>query len=300
MITSNSTLRKRFTEVFEKKLWDDNESVSGPGSNRNSKFVEVSLEALQYTVGHYTIHTMSDIPCGDMNWMPLFLDENTQLDYTGYDIVDALIEQNARNYPKYKFRQMDVTKEIPPKADLIFCKELLLHLRYEDICNALNSMKRSGSMYLLLFNSFGAANILELPDLQPGTARMIDVCAAPFRYPAPIWRNQYCGLWELEKVPELAVSDEPILPDEQTSAERELRDVLDNQIGMTKRLQAALEDQVGCVTRLYAALDERAATESVLRAELAQKETLLNGLLNSRSWKLTKPLRALTQAFRRD
>ncbi len=285
MITSDSNLQERFTEIFEKKLWVNDESVSGPGSNRGSEIVKGSLEALRYVASHYAIQSMSDIPCGDMNWMPLFLDENTQMDYTGYDIVDALIEQNARNYPKYKFRQMDVTKETPPRTDLIFCKELLLHLRYEDICNALNSMKRSGSVYLLLFNSFGAANILELPDLQPGTARMIDVCAAPFRYPAPIWRNQYCGLWELEKVPELAVSDEPIRPDEQTSAERELRDVLDNQIGMTKRLQAALEDQVGCVTRLYAALDERAAQ--------------IDTLMGSRSWKLTKPLRALAHLFKR-
>ena len=49
--------RKQSIEI----LWVSVESVSGLGSNKGSVPVKVSIEALQYVVGHYPIKTMGDI-----------------------------------------------------------------------------------------------------------------------------------------------------------------------------------------------------------------------------------------------
>ena len=41
---------------------------------------------------------MLDSSCGDMNWIPRFLNNRTDVIYTGYDITDSNIKKHKKNF----------------------------------------------------------------------------------------------------------------------------------------------------------------------------------------------------------
>jgi hypothetical protein len=72
--------------------------------------------------------------------------------YTGIDIVEEIVQNNEKKYTsdKISFKKSDLTRDIVPKADLIICRDLILHLSYRDIFKILKNFKKSGSNYLLI------------------------------------------------------------------------------------------------------------------------------------------------------
>jgi hypothetical protein len=191
---NDRVLRDRFTRVFYQNLWGDSESVSGPGSRRDSDSVLLAIRALKLAKENVDFMSISDIPCGDFNWMETFLRAVPEVRYRGFDIVPALIERNRILHSDYEFDVLDITAAPPPSADLIFSKDLLNHLTYDDIRAALINMQRSNSMYLLVTNNFGHPNT-ELSENLGNSSRYFDLCDKPFNFPAPIWRDDYIGLW---------------------------------------------------------------------------------------------------------
>lgn len=189
-------LEQRFTEVYEKALWGDDETRSGWGSKRDSGHVQTALEILRMVIPKYNISSISDIPCGDFNWQPLFLNDHTQVAYIGYDIVGSMIVDNKRKNPSREFRQLDITKEVPAKADPILCKDMLNHLTYADIRHVIGNMKRSGSTYLLASNDFTFPHNVDVVN-ERSNDRPVDILKAPLSYPSPLWNNHYMGLWLL-------------------------------------------------------------------------------------------------------
>lgn len=192
-------LERRFNEVFESNIWGDDESFSGPGSRRGSISVNVALEALEKAVVEHRIRSISDIPCGDFNWMPDFLARHPGLKYSGFDIVQSIVSANRLKNPSREFRVLDVTSEPPPRSDLIFCKDLVNHLTYADVLRLVANMKKSKSQYLLLSSNFGHHNE-ELDGNTGGHSRFLDVVASPLLFPEPIWRHDYFGLWRLTDI----------------------------------------------------------------------------------------------------
>jgi hypothetical protein len=131
--------------------------------------------------------------------MSLYLSRRQGLEYRGFDIVEPLIVRNRGMFPDYSFQQLDITAEVPPRADLLFSKELFLHLTYEDILKGLANMKRSGSEWLVTSSHWGAENA-DLPINVGGSFRALDVCGSPIGLPEPIWRNKIFGLWRFEDI----------------------------------------------------------------------------------------------------
>jgi hypothetical protein len=196
---ADQVLRDRFTRVFYENLWLDPESVSGPGSRRDSPCVLQSITALHVAREKTNFVSMNDIPCGDFNWIDMFLKGVPDVRYRGFDIVPGLIERNQFLHAEYEFDVLDITSTPPPYADLIFSKDLLNHLTYEDIRSALINMKKSDSVYLLVTNNFGHINI-ELGANAGNASRHFDLCAEPFNFPQPIWRDDYIGLWRFSEI----------------------------------------------------------------------------------------------------
>jgi hypothetical protein len=193
-------LRRRalFTWYYATNVWRDPESRSGPGSRRDSGQVRHSLDVLSEIVERHGVRSLADIPCGDFNWMGAFLAARPQLDYAGYDIVAPLIASNRRKAPGRRFERLDIVTEIPPAADLIFCKDMINHLSAPDIVASIDNMRRSGSTWLLATNNFGYVyEDLKLEWVKWGSSRHVDLTAAPFNYPAPLWQDHYLALWRL-------------------------------------------------------------------------------------------------------
>ena len=192
-------LGARFTEVYENRLWLSDESVSGSGSERESGQVHHAIDLLNRFTDEFGIRSIADIPCGDFNWMPLYLDQRPEVEYVGYDVVPALIAENRAKCPGRRFEVLDITRKAPAQADLVFSKDMFNHLSLSDVWAALENMVASKPKYLLLTTNNGFENI-ELDSSQPHASRHLDLEAAPFSLPEPLYGDHYLRLWRREDV----------------------------------------------------------------------------------------------------
>ncbi|WP_309629739.1 hypothetical protein [Brevundimonas sp.] len=195
----NPTNRQRFETVFRTRRWALGESVSGPGSDRDSAQVDHAIRVLTKACDELGVRSIADLPCGDFHRFDLFLKDRPAIDYVGYDIVGALIGRNRIDHPGRRFEVLDITSQVPAPADLIFSKDLVNHLYERDVWATLRNMAASGSRWLLITSNTGFAN-QELFMFRPGASRELDLRASPYSLPEPIWSDHYFSLWTVEAV----------------------------------------------------------------------------------------------------
>lgn len=203
---SSRSQQATFTAIFEQRAWGDSESVSGPGSTqaRGADFQDQLIALLD----QWHIGSIVDAPCGDVNWMRHVLARRDTL-YTGIDIVPELIDRNACAHaaPNRQFLCLDMTRAALPRADLMICRDGLVHLSYADARAAIRNFRRSGSRYLLVTTFIDVRRNTDTPT---GGWRVLNMQAPPFAFPAPlavidehcthsggIYRDKRLGLWEL-------------------------------------------------------------------------------------------------------
>jgi hypothetical protein len=185
------------------------ETVCGAGSTMAQ--TRVARETVARVVREHGVKTLLDAPCGDMNWM-----KHVPLDgvrYIGGDVVEKMVDENRATLGgltagggSREFMVLDIIKNVPPKADLILCRDFLVHMVEADVKRALANFSASGSTYLLA-TTFPAttANV----DLKfPGEWRPINLQIAPFNLPQPVMivdeecpdangRSKSLALWKL-------------------------------------------------------------------------------------------------------
>ena len=107
--------------------------------------------------------------------------------YIGVDIVRVLVERNQSLFAnaKRRFPYADITRQMLPRADLILCRDCLVHLSFDDIRLALRNFHRSGATYLPTTN-FGPHRINEA--IATGDWRPLNFQAEPFNFPPPLRR----------------------------------------------------------------------------------------------------------------
>jgi hypothetical protein len=177
-VYNSSSVEERFTKIFAKKLWGDEESFSGVGSSlEHTKNIRRYLPELIKT---FSIRSIFDAPCGDFNWMKLVLNE-VKCKYIGGDIVKPLIDKNNLNYrnPGTTFIHFDIIKNKFPQADLWICRDSLFHLSFDNTFQALDRFIESGIPYVLTTtnkNVDGFKNV----DIQSGSWRLIDLFSEPY------------------------------------------------------------------------------------------------------------------------
>jgi hypothetical protein len=200
--------RRLFAGIFQHNGWGDAESVSGPGSNlARASLFRADLEAL---VRALKVRTLLDVPCGDFNWLGHF---DLALDlYVGADIIPELIARNRARFgsKRRRFLVRDMVCDRLPRADLIFCRDGLVHLSNAEIFATLRNFKRTGSTWLLT-NTF--VDRSENQDVPTGGWQPLNLQAPPFALPAPAslideqclgyggaYRDKRLALWRLSDV----------------------------------------------------------------------------------------------------
>ena len=200
-VTSNKGL---FTLIYDKNLWIENESVSGPGSTfEATKNIRAALPEL---FKKYNIRSVLDIPCGDFNWMKFVDLRNVK--YTGADIVEELIRQNIIKFAndQISFCVLDLVRDTLPDTDLVLCRDGLVHLNNKEVIKALNNIRKSGSKYLFMTH-FPE----QKENQQPGQDhwRPINFRLPPFNFPEPVlvidenekqelYKDKSLCMWEIK------------------------------------------------------------------------------------------------------
>lgn len=170
-----------FTEIYISNVWGDPESRSGPGSSVfRTRLVRPALSQLFVDLG---VRSVLDVPCGDFIWMRLT--EMPGILYIGADVVPEIIHRNRQLYSdeQRQFVCLNMISDPLPSADLILCRDGLVHLSFADIRSALRQICASGATYLLT-TTFEAHT--ENPEIATGDWRPLNLQLPPLGFPPPL------------------------------------------------------------------------------------------------------------------
>ncbi len=203
-------LQDLFTTVYRENAWGSSESRSGTGSElATTAPLRERLPGLIEALG---VRSVVDVACGDLNWIwNLDLDLDS---YLGLDVVPDLIarHQAERDRANWSFRVADVTSEAAPTADLILCRDVLVHFSWADLRSAIHNVKASRSTWLLTTTFPGSPHT----DIHTGEWHPIDLEARPVGFGEPARRmpdpqvhasfsytEKELDLWRISDLPDL-------------------------------------------------------------------------------------------------
>lgn len=203
-----------FTRIFKDNDWQSEESVSGIGSTLTlTNNIRLEIPKILTT---YNIQTLLDAPCGDFNWMRTI--DLSNINYIGADIVKELIVANNRQYARTTeqgsrtFIYLNLLEDTLPDAELLICRDCLVHFAYKDIWIFFNNLINQNINYLLTTTYPQHDNT----DILTGEWRPLNLQAKPFCFPEPILlinegstenggrlKDKSLGLWDISALKNL-------------------------------------------------------------------------------------------------
>lgn len=181
---------RTFTNIYKNNVWlnlnnpmlKQTESKSGGGSTLEQ--TESIRSLIPYLLILFNIKTLLDAPCGDFNWMKEVNLGETK--YIGVDIVKPMVLDNITKYgnSNKRFLYLDILSDTLPKADLILCRDCLVHFPVKQVIQAIKNFKKSGAKYLLTTTFINRNNVKlnnQLGDWSP-----YNLQKKPFNFPEPI------------------------------------------------------------------------------------------------------------------
>jgi len=141
-----------FENIYKKQIWNNgnqNIPLSGPGSSlENTKVCSKKLDDFIY---NNNCNSVLDLGCGDLTWISktkFFNDINIK--YTGIDIVESLITSHSKKYSSQLFLSEDITtyKDFN-NVDIIIIRDVIFHLKNEDILSIFNNIKNKFKFILI-------------------------------------------------------------------------------------------------------------------------------------------------------
>ena len=204
------TLEERFVYIYQHNLWGGEESRSGLGSSLNE--TEVLRKEVPIVLAKISASSILDIPCGDFRWMSTV--NLSDVDYVGADIVENIVVGNRERFASDRrhFVRLDLTRDVLPRADLVLCRDCLVHLSYMNIAAAMANIKKSSAKWLL------ATHFLRIDsnsDIHDGDWRPLSLTRPPFNLPAPhlvivencmeaggAYSDKVLGLWRVADLPQ--------------------------------------------------------------------------------------------------
>jgi hypothetical protein len=135
------------------------------------------------------------------------------LSYFGADLVPEVVARAAADnpHPDRRFGQLNLTTDPLPSADLLLCRDCLVHLSFADARRALANIRRSDITYLL--TTTFAAESTNL-DVVTGDWRPLNLLRPPFGFPGPLellvegcteqqglFADKSLGLWRVADLP---------------------------------------------------------------------------------------------------
>ena len=179
MTTTEQVFAERF---FRRDPLGPGNSMSGTGSSL-ARTTHLRRE-LPVLLADLNIRDLLDLPCGDFNWMKEV--ELGEIRYIGGDVISDLIKRNRELWsgPLRTFERLDLAYSPLPRADVVMCRDCLVHLSNATILAALRNICTSGAHYLLTthytFRALPANN-----DIPTGSWRRLNFELAPFYFPPP-------------------------------------------------------------------------------------------------------------------
>jgi Methyltransferase domain len=169
-----------FRDIYQRNHWSGQHSPSGAGASPDqTRALGVALPVVLRRLG---VDVLLDLPCGDYSWMRRL--ELPVAQYIGADLLPEIIRplQEAYTDVTHRFVVLDLTSDPLPQADLLLCRDCLVHLSFDDTRRALRNLARSGIPHLLI-TTFPECEVNE--DIVTGDWRPLNLENEPFCFPPP-------------------------------------------------------------------------------------------------------------------
>ena len=143
---------------------------------------------------------MLDVPCGDMTFMPRFLEARQDVDYHGVEIVSEMIAAHRKNFagshPEWRFSDLDIIVDgLDESFDLVFNRQMLQHLYLDDALRFLHAVSASGSKFLFVTTSSSYKSNAELGVFfrRAARSRYLNLELPPMSLPPPLCHSPDSG-----------------------------------------------------------------------------------------------------------
>lgn len=147
-----------FKNIYENKIWGDNNETTYDGSSGGGSSVEFNINTyipfLRDFIKENNINTIIDLGCGDFRCGKHIYDD-LNINYYGYDVYDKIIKNNKKNNKNYNFVNLDFynDKEFILSGDLCILKDVIQHWALNDIYVFLDYLTSSKKFkYILICN----------------------------------------------------------------------------------------------------------------------------------------------------
>ena len=177
-----------FRDIYRRNHWAGTASPSGAGASPDQ--TAHLRRTLPEVLRHLAVGRLLDLPCGDYSWMRLV--DLPVASYIGGDLLPELVRplQSAHGNSQRRFVVLDLLADELPGADLLLCRDCLVHLSFGDIRRAMANVLRADIRYLLT-TTFPTTERNE--DIVTGDWRPLNLERAPFEFPTPAAvLNEHC------------------------------------------------------------------------------------------------------------
>ena len=118
-----------FDQIYRDNVWGDGK---GSGIGSDAEHVRPYTRFLQQFLRDRNIRSVVDLGCGD--WQFSCELDLSGIKYHGVDVATSVIESNRQSFQadNIEFSVLDTYTALP-KADLLICKDVLMHLGWEEV-----------------------------------------------------------------------------------------------------------------------------------------------------------------------
>ncbi len=131
-----------FSDIYQRNLWGGEKGnfYSGPGSECDA--ASIYAEGIRDFIIGRNIRSIVDLGCGDFRVARMFL--NDDIRYTGVDIVEPLVRENAARYhsDKVDFACVNIIESTLPEGELCLIREVFQHLSNAEILTVIPKLRQ--------------------------------------------------------------------------------------------------------------------------------------------------------------
>lgn len=131
-----------FSRIYEDGLWGKGEGGFHSGSGSVEAHAVAYVQALSRYIAEHSIRRVVDLGCGDFTVGRKIV--ALSVDYTGVDVVPALIQHHSAQFgsERVRFKHLDIVNDPLPEGDLCLIRQVLQHLSNDQIVRILPKLKR--------------------------------------------------------------------------------------------------------------------------------------------------------------
>lgn len=125
-----------FGDIYANGIWGDGEEPNS-GSGSDDAVSAPYVDLIRALITDKGIGSVVDLGCGDFRVGRRLID--LPIDYTGVDVVPALVARNTAAFgsERLRFACLDITRDPLPAADLCIVRQVLQHLSNDQIAKVL-------------------------------------------------------------------------------------------------------------------------------------------------------------------